>query len=484
MTPQPPERPRPYRTARERVAARRAQRGRPPPRRPGLARSALPLFVGTIVVAVALLAWALWGWAGGALRAIEQADPRQAAPAAQAPRAVATVSPASLPASIREPFSVLLVGVDRRPDPEEGVRSDTLILVHVEPAAGWAGMLSIPRDSVVQIPGVGLRKINYAYSYGYSNAEAIYGAGTAPDAAGGALAAETVAGFLGVEVDYIAQIDFSGFQRVVETLGGITVDVERPILDPSYPTEDYGYERLYIPAGLQVMDGPTALRYARTRHSSSDFDRSARQQQVLRAILDEVQARGLLSQAALLPELAGDLQESVSTTLPLSDLETLRGLAALAQSLDPGRILMLSINPNDVGVVAEDGSDIYWDQNDVAAQVARLLAGPQAPAAAEEARVQVLNGAEVQGLAGRVSERLAGLGFTVAGPSDAPAPVARTRLIDYSGRPEALRRLADALSLSPGDVYATPPADAPPAPAGAEIVLILGADYNPAWAGE
>ena len=365
---------RPYRTARERVAARNATLG-PPPRRPRRGRRPL-LVAGALLAAVALLVVALWAWAGGALRTIEQADPRR--PAQAGPGAPAAVSVAALPEGLREPFNVLLVGVDRRPDPEEGVRSDTLILVHVEPVAGWAGMLSIPRDSVVPIRELGMRKINTAYTYGYSNAEALYGAGTAPDAAGGALAAETVESFLGLQIDYIAQIDFSGFQRVVDTLGGISLDIERPILDPSYPTDDFGYERLFIPAGLQVLDGATALRYARSRHSSSDFDRSARQQQVLRAILQEVRARGLLNQAALLPKLAGDMQASVSTTLPLSDLATLRGLAALAQSLDPAAILMLSINPNDVGIAAEDGSDIYWDQNDVAAQVARLLARPQA----------------------------------------------------------------------------------------------------------
>lgn len=367
-----PDRQKSYKTAKERVAARRAANGLPPRRRRGPSR--LPLVAGAVALAVLVLVWAIWGWAGGTLRTIEQADPRRGQ---QTTVAGAAVSSAGLPTSLREPFNVLLVGVDRRPDPEEGVRSDTLILVHVQPAEGWAGMLSIPRDSVVNVPGIGMRKINYAYTYGYNNAESLYGAGTPPDAGGGALAADTVAGFLGVKIDYIAQVDFNGFQKVVDTLGGIQVDVARPILDPSYPTEDFGYERLYIPAGLQVMDGATALRYARTRHSSSDFDRSARQQQVLRAILDEVRARGLLNQAALLPELAGDLESSVSTTLPLSDLETLRGLAVIAQSLDPGRIMTMSINPNDVGIVSEDGSDIYWDPNDVTAQVARLLAGPQ-----------------------------------------------------------------------------------------------------------
>lgn len=475
----PDDGPRSYRTARERVAARRAAQGQPAP--PTQRRRPIPLLaLGLALLAAGLLFAALWGWASSTLRTIEQADPRRAATTPGG--SLAAVDPASLPGNLRAPFNVLLVGVDRRPDPEEGVRSDTLILVHVNPTAGWAGMLSIPRDSVVQIPHVGLAKINFAYTYGYNNAEVLYGPGTARDAAGGALAAETVAGFLGVDVDYVAQVDFRGFQRVVDTLGGILVDVERPILDPTYPSEDYGYERLYIPAGLQVMDGELALRYARTRHSSSDFDRSRRQQQVLQAILHEVRARGLLSQVALLPGLARDLQASVSTTLPLSDLDTLRGLAALAQRLDSAHVLTLSINPNDVDVVAEDGSDIYWDPAGVAAQVARLMAGPGSDV--EQARVQVLNGAGVPGLAGRVTARLAARGFVMAPPGDAPAVSQRTTLIDYTGRPETLQRLAESLGLAPEAVYATPPIGAPAPSDAADVVLVLGSDYQPSWAGE
>ncbi|MBX0327674.1 LCP family protein [Oscillochloris sp. ZM17-4] len=461
------------RTARERVAARRAARRRAPAPRQGCGPRILAAAAALSALLILALALAL-SWARGTLGAIEQADPRR--PSAAAGQAAPTPPPA-----LRDPLNVLLVGVDRRPDMQEGVRSDTLILVHIDPAQAWAGMLSIPRDSVAAIPHLGQQKINAAYAYGFHNAAELYGEGTAPEAAGGALAAQTVEGFLGVTVDYVAQIDFRGFQRVVDTLGGITVDVPRPLLDPAYPTDDYGYERLYIPAGLQVLDGATALRYARSRHSSSDFDRSRRQQLVLRAILAEVRARGLLSQAALLPALAGDLQQSVSTTLPLGDLDTLRGLADLAQRLEPDRIVQLSINPNDVAVSQEIGSDIYWDRGDVSALVARLLAGPEANA--EVARVQVQNGAEVQGLAGRVTDALRAGGFLTVDAADALAPAAHSQLIDYGQHPQTLKRLADLLQIEPRYVFSEPPADAPPAPLRTDIVLILGADYREAWAG-
>jgi LCP family protein required for cell wall assembly len=341
-------------------------------------------------------------------------------------------------------------------------------------------MLSIPRDSVVQIPHLGQAKINVAYSYGHANAAELYGRGTDPAAAGGALAAETVEDFLNLKIDYIAQVDFQGFERIVDTLGGITVDVEQTLLDPEYPTENYGYERLFVPAGLQVLDGRTALRYARSRHSSNDFDRIHRQQQVLQAILTEVRRRGILDQAALLPELARDLEQSVTTTLPISDLSALQGLAMLAQALTPDQIVQLSINPNDVQVAAEVDSDIYWDKEDVAFLVARLLAGPAA--GAELVRIQVQNGAGVQGLATRVSENLSTQGFLMTQAGDAPTFYEHTYIFDYTGQPDTRRRLADLLGIDPNYVQATPSPDAPPAPYRTDIVIVLGQDYNEQWA--
>ncbi|NJM09040.1 LCP family protein [Candidatus Gracilibacteria bacterium] len=337
-------------------------------------RRRTPLWLAVLlVIGVGIAVLQAVRWAGDTLGSVQQSDPRRVVSADDATPAV---GPPQLPNGLNQPFNVLLIGVDKRAVAEEGVRSDTLIVVHVDPLANWAAMLSIPRDSMVEVPTLGVQKINTAFGYGYANAGALYGEDTTPDAGGGALAAETVEGFLGVPIDYIVQVDFRGFERVVDTLGGITVDVRQPLLDPAYPTEDFGVERIYIPAGLQQMDGATALRYARSRHSTSDFDRSRRQQQVLRAILQEVRERGVLQQASLLPGLARDFEQSVATTLPINDLDTLRGLADLASRLDTERIMQLSITPNDVAVVAENGSDIYWEPSDVAALVERFLAGP------------------------------------------------------------------------------------------------------------
>lgn len=387
-----------------------------------------------------------------------------------------------LPNALREPFNMLLIGVDLRPDPEDGVRSDTLILVHVDPVAKWASMLSVPRDSVVYVPHLGYAKVNAAYSHGYANAEALYGAGTAPDAGGAALAAETLERFLGVKVDYTAQVDFHGFETLVDSIGGVLVDVPKPLLDAEYPTADYGVERIYIPAGLQVLDGRSALIYARSRHASTDFDRSKRQQLVLRAVLDQVRARGLLDNVASLPQWAAVLEQNVRTTLPISQLGMINGLAGLARELRGDRLLQFSINPLDVGVNREDGSDIYWNESDVAALVAQWQAGPVA--ADLKGRIQVLNGAAVQGVAGRVSDVLRGKGFVLTTPGQASQTYEHSLIIDYTGQPETRQHLADVLGIDPRYIETKPPADAPTPPERTDIVLIVGQDYRPDWAGE
>src|SRR6185436_19064515 len=120
--------------------------------------------------------------------------------------------------------------------------------------------------------------------------------------------------FLNVRVDYTAQVDFHGFETLVDSVGGVVVDVPAPLLDAEYPTADYGVERVYIPAGLQVMSGRTALIYARSRHGSTDFDRGKRQQTVLRALLEQVRARGLLENVSTLPEWAEVLEQNIRTT--------------------------------------------------------------------------------------------------------------------------------------------------------------------------
>jgi LCP family protein required for cell wall assembly len=287
--------------------------------------------------------------------------------------------------------NVLLVGVDERPDhPEEGVRSDSLILARINAPAGWISLLSIPRDTQVELPDVGETKINVAYGQGYARAEELYGAGVSPAQGGMALAAQTVEQFLGLRdwgqrVHYTAQINFEGFVGIIDALGGITIDVPYHIVDNAYPTPDFGVMRVEFLPGPQEMDGQTALIYARTRHSDSDFGRAERQQQVLRAIVAELQARGWTGRVAAVPEVLNGLTGEdgstppVLTTMPFDRPDMLLGLTLLAGRLDTENIGRTQISPENVPVT-EIGSNLVWERDGVRDVVNDWLDGPDEPA--------------------------------------------------------------------------------------------------------
>jgi LCP family protein required for cell wall assembly len=215
----------------------------------------------------------------------------------------------------KERINILLLGIDKRPD-EVYSRTDTMILVTVDPNTNTAGMLSIPRDLWVSIPGYDEDRINKAYFLADQNK---YPGG------GPALAMKTVQYNLGVPVHFYAQIDFRGFEEIIDTLGGIDIYVPETIDDPKFPDANYGYDPFYIEEGYHQLDGHDAMRYARTRATpGSDFSRAKRQQQVLLAIRDKALQIGIIPK---IPELWATFSETVQTDLQLVDILELTQLA-------------------------------------------------------------------------------------------------------------------------------------------------------------
>ncbi len=375
------------------------------------------------------------------------------------------------------PMNVLLLGVDLREGHiDEGVRSDTMLLLHLDPPGAWGSLLSIPRDSLVDIPGFGQGKINAAFNFGYNNAAQLHGEGADPVASGAALAADTVERFLnlpaqGQRINYVVTINFDGFASMVDAVGGIEVDVPFEIVDPEYPTEDFGYMTIRIPAGRQRMDGTTALQYVRTRHADSDFGRAERQQQVVQAIIAALRDRPALLRpfAALrLMEAAG---EATRTTLPVGRLDALL-LAAMLTRLEPDSLAQHRITPETVPV-QEFGSDLVWDQAGLQALLRQWLSAPGEEQ--EAATIQVLNGAGVGGVAGRLTEDLRAQGFTVTTPGNTDL-TPTSQIIDYGDHPATRRRLSRALGGL--RVVEGSSMDAPP---GVTIVVVLGEDYRAYW---
>jgi len=266
--------------------------------------------------------------------------------------------------ALGERVNILLLGVDKRPQEAGPCRTDTMIVVTVDPATNTAGMLSIPRDLYVEIPGYGLNRINVAHFIGDRDN---YPGG------GPALAQKTVQYNLGVPIHYYIRINFQGFRDVIDALGGITVEVEREIWDDNYPDENYGYMTIHIPAGVQQMDGEMALRYARTRHNGSDFVRLRRQQKVLFAIREKALSLDLVPR---LPELFNTMGYTVDTDL---GPEEVLALAQIARQIEREDIKSAAIDENmTVSVILPDtGANVLYPlRGEIAGVVEEIFSSP------------------------------------------------------------------------------------------------------------
>lgn len=232
-----------------------------------------------------------------------------------APRATPTSAAVPAPISDRPPLTpqardrviLLFLGEDRRPDERDAQRTDAILIMLAEPDRNRIALLSLPRDLWVEIPGHGFNRINAAYTWG----EISQGPG-----GGMELARQTVQHLLGIPIDYVTIVDFTGFIGLIDTLGGIPVEVEKELFDASFPTMDYGYQIVHFFPGQQHMDGVTALNYSRIRHPDSDFARMTRQQEVLVGIGKRLRERGDLENLATIDQITRTLVGFVQTTLP------------------------------------------------------------------------------------------------------------------------------------------------------------------------
>jgi LCP family protein required for cell wall assembly len=211
---------------------------------------------------------------------------------------------------------VLAVGSDRRAGEKRG-RSDTMMLVRIDPGRGTVSMLSLPRDLRVPIPGHGTDKLNAAYSYG-----------------GMKLLIKTVREYLGVKVDHFVQVDFRGFQKVVAHLGGVYLPVDGRYLHRNDGTAANNYADIDVKPGYQRLSRAKALQFVRFRHVDSDFYRAARQQLFLREVGRQLQAR--TSDVGALPGIVDVLAEA--TTSDLASVGETLEIAQALRSTPPDRI--------------------------------------------------------------------------------------------------------------------------------------------------
>ena len=377
------------------------------------------------------------------------------APIANAPILVAA-GQEPLPAawSGTERLNILLLGVDARGDGSTTRNTDTMIVLSLDPLNTTAAMLSLPRDIYVDRPGILVDKINAAYAVG-----------------GPELTRRVVEDLLGIRLNAYVLVDFDAFNRIVGSVGGVIVDVRLPVRDEAYPTPDYGVERVDIAPGPQLMDGPTALRYARTRHDSNDYSRAQRQQQVLAALRTKLTAGDLFRSLPLLVDRVGN---AVQTNLdPLSVLP----LARFGSAIDGGAIRSEVLYPCGGSYPhcelqyagGDEGFFLLPDRTKLHEFAASIFYDPQVKA--ESASIEVRSADARNGLARTVADRLSERAFSVSIVTT--GSTGRSAVLVRNG---AKRYTANALAKLLGGL----PVDALPSgeQSSADIVLRVGSDFR------
>jgi len=260
-----------------------------------------------------------------------KAGPLSEASAAEAEAGPQTTLPPPAPLPGKR-TTFLVMGVDKRPD--DSGRADSMVLVSYDGATNQISLLSLPRDTWVEIPGHGYDKINHSYAYG-----------------GEPLAVQTVQRFLGIPIDHYVTVTFDGFRQIIDAIGGVDVDAEKRLQYSDPYDTSMGPDGLVIDIepGPQHMDGLTALKYARFRaDAEADFGRMRRQQQVAAAMVKAVARPATI---ARLPQLIGAVAKSLSTDLSLSEMLKF-GLGAKSALSTPLRTGTLGGEPTLLGGVS------------------------------------------------------------------------------------------------------------------------------------
>ncbi len=366
-------------------------------------------------------------------------------------------------------MNVLLVGSDTRETASgdiadatgkgdagtAGQRSDTIMVLHIDPNRQKAAILSIPRDLYVSIPGHGKDRINSAFSAG-----------------GPTLLIETIKNALGVDINHYVEVDFAGFERIVNTIGGVKVHVDHPARD--FMTG------LDIPeAGCNELDGYQALAFVRSRYyetyengrwvpgSNSDLDRIARQQDFIRRMMKKAVSSGLTNPLTLNRLInIGVENVKVDEQMSTKDITT---LARRFRSIDPDTVDMLTlptVEQSSGGLLLDTAkAKEYIDRlNGVSVEMSSVRPG--------DVSVNVLNGSGIDGVASQASAALQQAGFRVALTGNAPSQDYEQTVVQYAPGQQAKAALVKEALAAGASVVPDNTAS------GADVTLVLGADYD------
>ena len=374
--------------------------------------------------------------------------------------------------------------------------TDTIMVASMDPEnTGSTVLLSLPRDVYfLNTEKIGKGKLNTMYrdlrSY------LIFQKGVDPEDASKQTLKELgdeVGRKLGMEIHHTVKVDFVAFTRAVDVLGGIDIDVPYDIEDYEYPDDNFGFEPFIIKAGPRHLDGETALKYARSRSTTSDFGRSARQQQLLKEMAHKAKEEGVLSDPAAITSFMKIMSENVETTMTLRELI---GAAELAQKLDREKVLTMQLNDRNAlyDYALEPGGMLYTPPRNLfeGAGVLLPVSIPEFPVTwkqpqalvelffrnreiyLERPTVTVLNAGAAPGMARKLSNEFKRFGFPIGKIENADSEKRDNSMIVTPPEPDPVIEFFASLT---GFAALPAPPDLP-AKQKSRITIILGSDYR------
>ena len=375
--------------------------------------------------------------------------------------------------------NILLLGVAGKNE-EGGNLSDSIMLASINGDKSTVSLLSLPRDLYLESE-VGSRKVNEIY------AAARYKHG---DERGLEIVESALSRFTGIPIHYAAVVNFDVFEEVVNELDGIKMFVPEDIVDPFYPDVNYGFQTFIIRKGIQNLDGDMALKYARSRKTSSDYSRAKRQQDLLFAIKEKAKEDGVLYNATKLTALYKSFKDNVNTDLGLPQIIA---LAKVASGVDYEGLVSAVLNDDPIergGLLYAPAREFYNGQfvllpqslKDTQKFIELTLITPEI--LLENAQIAVLNGSRITGLASQMALRLRQFGFHVieTGNYESSEPVFRSfyETISSNETSKTQEFLKDYLELMPtppnvgqSDLKAPPSEDSV-----VDLNVILGVTYD------
>jgi LCP family protein required for cell wall assembly len=382
-----------------------------------------------------------------------------------------------------ERINILLLGYGG-PGHDGPYLTDSIMLLSIRPGQREAIMISVPRDLWVKIPalprnGFMWGKLNSAYAIGMDhNDHPNVRSEWKTDTGGGDLAAATVSQVTGQPIDYWVGVDFKAFREVVNALGGVRVDVPTALDDPYFPVgESTGMMRIHFDAGRQQFDGERALEYARSRETTSDFDRSRRQQLVMLAVRQRVFS---LNAIPRMLSLLGALQDNVRTNLRPGDMQLLADLAGRLKEQDIRRVAIDTSNFLRSGT-SNNGQYILQPLDPTYGALQRYLATalPDRSTLAKQVPFQVQDGSRRYWLpygmgtpAGVMTSLLQAQGWQASVGPATTQRVTQTQILDGSGG----RAAATVAWLQDYFGGVVTPVAAPTS--GPTVTVVLGSDFT------